>query len=148
MSTKLYSGIKFKSNKLGTVIRQLNSLKEESIKNVMDTFKDEKSMNFLRMCALYRECLERGEHLENYWNFERRLKDKLRNPWSDYGFDFKFCVTIFERKNKLYGIYFDQTYLNYKMLFDRDIAIDYHYQDQTDKPEELIRLALRTMAGF
>jgi hypothetical protein len=22
-------------------------------------------------------------------------------------------------------------------LFDRDIAVDYHYQDQTDKPEEI-----------
>lgn len=137
MSTKVYNGIKFKSNKLSTVIRQLNSLKEESIKNVMDTFNNEKNPNFLRMCVLYRECLQKGEHLKNYWNFSRILKDKLRNPWSDYGFTFKFGVTIFERKNKLYGIYFDQTYLNYNMLFDRDIAVDYHYQDQTDKPEDI-----------
>ena len=40
MSTKLYNGIKFKSNKLGTVIRQLHSLKEESVKRVQDTFKN------------------------------------------------------------------------------------------------------------
>lgn len=40
MSTKLYNGIKFKSNKLGTVIRQLHSLKEESVKRVQDTFND------------------------------------------------------------------------------------------------------------
>ena len=46
MSIKLYNGIKFKSNKLGTVIRQLHSLKEESVKRFHDTFNDVNSANF------------------------------------------------------------------------------------------------------
>ena len=57
MSTKLYNGIKFKSNKLGTVIRQLHSLKEESVKRVQDTFNDVNSANFITMVLLYMKYL-------------------------------------------------------------------------------------------
>lgn len=136
MSTKLYTGIKFKSNKLSTVIRQLNGLKEEAKKNVMETFqKKEKSWNFVHLLLLYEKELEKGTRIEDSWDFERILHKELRQPYND--FDFEFGVTIFERKNKLYGIYYDQTHKNYNMLFDRDIAVDYHYQNQTDKPEDI-----------
>lgn len=57
----------------------------------------------------------------------RNLNDELRKRNSEFWFE--FGVTIFERKNKLYGVYYDLTHNNYKMLFDRDIAVDYHYQD-------------------
>ena len=65
MSTKLYNGIKFKSNKLGTVIRQLHSLKEESVKRVQDTFNDVNSANFITMVLLYMKCLRYGIKVEN-----------------------------------------------------------------------------------
>ena len=35
MSTKLYNGIKFNSNRLGTVIRQLHSLKEDARRKLL-----------------------------------------------------------------------------------------------------------------
>ena len=138
MSIKLYSGIKFTSNKLGTVIKQLNSLKEDARKNVMKTFtKDGKSLNFVHLLFLYEEAMKDGkeEQLNSNWGFEWLLHKELRKPYND--FDFEFGVTIFERKNKLYGVYYDQTGLNYKMLFDRGIAVDYHYQNQTDPPEDV-----------
>lgn len=137
MSTKLYTGIKFKSNKLGEVIRQLHSLKEEAVKRVQKTFEDQDSPNFIRMCIFYMILEKEGKKFENYFHFERELKRKMREPYSDIGFDFKFSVVIYERKNKLYGTYFDHTYKNYQKLFDEGIAVDYHYQDQCDKPDEV-----------
>ena len=146
MSTKLYNGIKFKSNKLSTVIRQLHSLKEESIKKVQESFENPESRNFLSMCIFYMICEENGESftyekdgkkIPCHWIFERKLREKIREPYCNIGFDCKFSVTIFERKNKLYGVFFDQTNENYKQLFDKDIAVDYHYQNQTDKPDEI-----------
>lgn len=143
MSTKLYTGIKFKSNKLSTVIRQLNSLKEEAKKNVNDTFrKGSKSLNFVHLIFLYEKALEEGMKplkknpgVFDMWDFERKLHNELRKPYND--FSVEFGVTIFERKNKLYGVYYDQTHENYQMLFDRDIAVDYHYQNQVDKPDDV-----------
>ena len=137
MSTKLYTGIKFKSNKLGVVIRQLHSLKKESVKRVQETFDDVDSNNFMSMVLLYMNCLHDGIKVEDWWNFRKVLRNELRNPYSQFGFSYKFSVVIFERKNKLYGVYFDNTYKNYKELFDKDIAIDYHYQDQCDKPDDV-----------
>ena len=58
MSIKLYNGIKFKSNKLGTVIRQLHSLKEESVKRFHDTFNDVNSANFLFLLSIYKKYTE------------------------------------------------------------------------------------------
>lgn len=147
MSIKLYNGIKFNSNKLSTVIRQLHSIKEESIKKVQESFENPESRNFLSMCIFYMLCEKNGESftyekdgekIPCYWIFERKLKEKMREPYrSGIGFDCNFSVTIFERKNKLYGVFFDQTNKNYKQLFDKDIAVDYHYQNQTDKPDEI-----------
>ena len=135
MSTKLYNGIKFKSNKLGTVIRQLHGLKEEAVKNVMGTFTDPKQLNFMMMCWVYGNAIREDKSNDTAWQFQRILRQELRKPYNDFNFMFK--VVIFERKNKLYGIYYDHSYLNYKMLFDRDIAVDYHYQDQSDKPDDV-----------
>jgi hypothetical protein len=132
MSTKLYNGIKFKSNKLSEVIRQLHGLKEEAKENVMKTFQDKESLNFILMSFLYNKAKNENEKI-SCWDFERLLRNELRRPYND--FYFEFGVSIFERKNKLYGIYYDQSRDNYKMLFNRGIAVDYHYQDQTDKPE-------------
>lgn len=136
MSTKLYTGIKFKSNKLSTVIRQLNSLKEEAKENVMKTFRKEgKYWNFIALVNLYENAIENGKKVETEWDLMWILKDELEK--NNNKFWFEFGVTIFERKNKLYGVYYDQTGKNHKMLFDRDIAVDYHYQDQTDKPDNV-----------
>lgn len=135
MSTKLYNGIKFKSNKLGTVIRQLHGLKEEAIKNVMETFANKGELNFILTCLLYGKSVQEDKSNDNAWRIERILRRELRKPNNDFCFMFK--VVIFERKNKLYGIYYDHSKLNYQMLFDRDIAVDYHYQDQCDKPDDV-----------
>lgn len=135
MSTKLYNGIKFKSNKLSTVIRQLNDLKEEARKRVMETFEDERSSNFLFMCLKYVEYVNKGLDVDTSYKFERQLYYDLLKPYSY--FELVFKVTIFERKNKLYGVYFDHTRKNYKDLFDKGIAVDYYYQDQTDKPDNI-----------
>lgn len=134
MSIKLYTGIKFNSNKLSTVIRQLHALKEEATENVMKTFRKEgKNWNFIALVNLYENAIYNGKKVETKWDFLWILKDELKK--NNNKFWFEFGVTIFERKNKLYGVYCDTTGKNYKMLFDRDIAVDYHYQDQTDKPD-------------
>lgn len=136
MSTKLYTGIKFNSNKLGAVIRQLHSLKDEAVSNVMETFrKGPKSFNFAYLLDLYDKAVESGMKIDAPFGLERILHKELRRPYNEFGFE--FGVTIFERKNKLYGIYYDQSGKNRHMLFDRGIAVDYHYQDQTDKPDDV-----------
>lgn len=136
MSTKLYTGIKFNSNRLGTVIRQLHDLKEEAVANVMETFrKGPKSFNFTYLLELYDKAVESGLKIDTPWSLEWILRKELGKPHNEFWFE--FGVTIFERKNKLYGIYFDQTRKNHHLLFDRGIAVDYHYQDQTDKPDDI-----------
>lgn len=134
MSTKLYNGIRFNSCRLGEVIRQLHGLKEESVKRVMEDFEDERSMNFLLMAMKYKSWAENGLDVSDRFLFERELKDEIRKDWCT-AFCVDFRVTIFERKGRLYGMYFDHTRRNYRDLFDKGIAEDYHYQDQTDKPD-------------
>ena len=137
MSIKLYNGIKFKSNKLGTVIRQLHSLKEESVKRFHDTFNDVNSANFLFLLSIYKKYTEKGINFNNHQDFENVVINEIRSQYYRIGRFFKFSVVIFERKNKLYGFYVDETYTNYKDLFNKDIAEDYHYQDQCDKPDDI-----------
>lgn len=136
MSTKLYNGIKFNSNRLGTVIRQLHSLKEDARRNLADSFRP-KGVNFINLLMLYDKAIKDGMASDDRLTLKRMVADDVlvSNGWT--GFCVEFGVTIFERKNTLYGVYYDQTRMNYDMLFKRGIATDFHYQDQSDRPDNV-----------
>lgn len=137
MSTKLYNGIKFNSNKFSEVIKQLHSLKEEAVNNIMKTLEDTDSYNFLNMCLLY-VALEKDNPKLDKCRFEWELRKEMENPTDrTLGFYVNFNVVILGRKNKLYGLYYDEDGTNRQLLFDKGIATDFHYQDQTDKPESI-----------
>ena len=73
-----YNGIKFKSNKLGTVIRQLHSLKEESVKRVQDSLNDVNSANFLFLLSIYKKYTEKGINFNNHQDFENVVINEIR----------------------------------------------------------------------
>lgn len=131
MSTKLYNGIKFNSNRLGTVIRQLHSLKEDARRNLADTFRP-KGRNYISLFMMYDKAIKEGMASDDRLMFTRMVADDASVRLST--FDVWFRVVVFERKGTLYGVYHDQTQMNYGMLFERDIATDFHYQDQSDRP--------------
>ena len=45
MSLKVYTGIKFKSKNLNEILGQLNSIKEQAIKNVIEYYINPKNMD-------------------------------------------------------------------------------------------------------
>ena len=135
MSTKIYNGVRFKAKTLSEIIKQLHKVSEDAVKNTVDLFKqNDFYFNLLYHVAKKYE-KENNSTIDSSFELGLALQDILKK--SDNPFPLLFNVTIFENKGIFYGIYFDDSNNNYKLLFDNDIVEDFHYQDQSDRPENI-----------
>lgn len=127
MSTKLYNGIKFKTDDIYQLFEELKGIKEKAIKIGMDN-----------LCSLDTLChfiLNNKLSDSNTYEVKNALEDNLRGVYRTM-LDplFNFSILIFPYKGKLYGYYFDDDLYEYGELI-KDISDDYSYQNQTDRPE-------------
>ena len=54
MSLKVYNGIKFKSKNINEILSQLNSIKEQAVKNVIDYYINNQTQVGSNTALLYR----------------------------------------------------------------------------------------------
>lgn len=127
MSTKLYNGIKFKTDDIYQLFEELKCIKEKAIKVGMDN-----------LCSLDTLChfiLNNKLSDSNTYEVKNALVDNLRGKYRTIlDPSFNFSILIFPYKGKLYGYYFDDGLYEYSDLIG-EIADDYSYQNQTDRPE-------------
>ena len=131
MSTKIYNGIKFKSNNLHEVLTQLQSLKEEDLNIGMAHLSENEMFSFILFNDL---------HEKNVWDIRQMFVEALCKPVrSLMEPSLLFSVIVFPHKNGgLYGYYLDDNVRGYsKLLMDSGFVEDYHYQNQTDQPEDI-----------
>jgi len=131
MSTKLYNGIKFKSNNIKEVLDQLISVKETAKKIAIDSISDRELSLFIATNKLLdkdcftitRELIEAVDsNSYNKWSFVPRLH---------------FSVVIYPTKEgDIYGYYFDSNKKEFRDLIE-PFYTDFHYQNQTDPPTDV-----------
>ena len=128
MSTKLYNGIKFKSSNIYVVFEQLKELKE---KLLAISWKYLRKEGYLKYFIMENGLLNEGCY-EIHSRLRKNLTEELRKIDD---IPFNFSVMVYPYQGELYGYYFNDIpeYAEYLT----EIADDFSYQDQTDRPEHI-----------
>ncbi len=131
MSTKLYNGIKFKSNNMREVLDQLMSIKKRANDIAIDLLDD-------RSLALF---IDTNNLLDkDKWETTREVIDALdssnHNRWK-FKPRLHFSVVVYPTKEgDIYGYYFDSDKKEFCDLL-KPFYTDFHYQNQTDPPTDV-----------
>ena len=147
MSLKVYTGIKFKSKNINEILGQLNSIKEQAVKNVIDYYINNQiqiekfilSKNFDESYVnKVADCIAEQKVNNDTMNiFVKTFKSSMAKEyvnWSDIYAN--FIVHIIPYKGKYYGHYVcGDVKENEKLLFQ--FVDEFHYQNQTDKPDDI-----------
>ncbi len=131
MSTKLYNGIKFKSNNMREVLDQLMSIKKRANDIAIDLLDD-------RSLALF---IDTNNLLDkDKWETTREVIDALdssnHNRWK-FKPRLHFSVVVYPTKEgDIYGYYFDSDKKEFYDLL-KPFYTDFYYQNQTDPPTDV-----------
>ena len=141
MSLKVYAGIKFHSKSMPEVIAQLHSIREQARKNSEDYFINNPMISIGEDTSVDAVLNTKGDpeaRKKFCWELMRTLREELGKTWrSNGGCDFKLEVCIIPwTDGNIYGtLYEDNIGANRDLVLT--IADEYHYQNQTDKPDEI-----------
>lgn len=138
MSTKIYNGIKFKSNNLNEILSQLQTIRTK----LLDICKSEEYVPQKNLIGFinYKKLISNIDDNESKLMFEinRKIQDAIILNDEDVCWLIPFNVTVFvipfEDGNFYGGLFCDNNIARY--YFD-DYIEDFHYQDQTDKPDDI-----------
>lgn len=140
MSMKIYNGIKFKSNNPEEIIAQLNSIKKRAVENSIKYITEGRGAAQAVHVAGYTKDTVFDINVKDYkqlLDFREKLDisfNKRYRSWDDPAF--RFIVVVIPYNSQMYGIsYHEEIEENYKLL--EPFIEEYHYQNQTDKPDEL-----------
>jgi len=132
MSTKIYNGIKFTTSDIHELYELLNDFKKESTKLLLKQF-NKLYPFYLKdiMISYYRE----NGNMDNKWNIIDIFKRSINNYFIA---NLKNEIQIYPHKktNSIYG-YFILDNESEKLLLNKDWVLDFHYQNQTDPPEDI-----------
>ena len=143
MSLKVYNGIKFKSRNLPEIVSQLYAIKEQAKKNSNDYLMNDGGrivhlMVKNKIIDNFEDIFTKEFTSDDYWNVDRLITASLDSRWRDRmepNFNFNVCVIPWTDGN-VYGIYYDDDIEENRALLN-DIADEYHYQNQTDQPDDI-----------
>ena len=143
MSLKIYNGIKFKSKSLLEIVSQLYAIKEQAKKNSNDYLMNDGGrivhlMVKNKIIDNFEDIFTKEFTSDDYWNVDRLITESLDSRWRDRmepNFNFNVCVIPWTDGN-VYGIYYDDDIEENRALLN-DIADEYHYQNQTDQPDDI-----------
>jgi hypothetical protein len=131
MSTKLYNGIKFKSNNIREVLDQLMSIKKEANKIALNLLPDDRLSLFIATNNLLDK---------DAWTISRELLDALEssnsNRWTFVPRLYLSVVVYPTKEGDIYGYYFDSDKKEFNNLL-KPFYNDFHYQNQTDPPNDV-----------
>ena len=129
MSTKIYNGIKFKTNNIYELLTQLKSIKP----NIHNSF----LKNFLYV-FISEHFITNSKIPEKYAIWHALTSEKIEKNISFHSNYYrKFSIIIIPRSNgELYGLYFgSDKYIN--LLYSNDIAVEYGYYNNSDQPDDI-----------
>ena len=131
MSTKLYNGIKFKSNNIKEVLDQLMSIRKPANNLALDLLPDDRLALFIKT----NDFVDKDK-----WFISRELITALdssfSNKWS-FVPRLHFSVVIYPTtEGDIYGYYFDSDKQEFNDLL-KPLYTDFHYQNNSDKPRDL-----------
>ena len=143
MSLKIYNGIKFKSKNIPEIISQLYAIKDQAKKNSNDYLMNDGGrivhlMVKNKIIDNFEDIFTKEFTSDDYWNVDRLITESLDSRWRDRmepNFNFNVCVIPWTDGN-VYGIYYDDDIEENRALLN-DIADEYHYQNQTDQPDDI-----------
>lgn len=139
MSTKIYTGIKFKTKDPSELLKQLRSLKDPGL--------DIASTKIITTASVVMSCSM--DQLKQIRLLRKNPKDKssiyfdIYHAWIKYHDRFAieryipsvfFNVVIFFYEGDIYGIWYGSHHYKHLIM---SIAEDFHYQNQTDAPENI-----------
>ena len=143
MSLKIYNGIKFKSRVLPEIVSQLYAIKEQAKKNSNNNLMNDGGrivhlMVKNKIIDNFEDIFTKEFTSDDYWDVDRLIAASLDSRWRDRmepNFNFSVCVIPWTDGN-VYGIYYDDDIEENRALLN-DIADEYHYQNQTDQPDDI-----------
>jgi len=147
MSTKIYNGIRFKSKDIQEVTRQLTNLRKKAIELGNARVNDQLGLAiFVALSSKYKKWgveLTKEKYQKNprsfmmflEWEIQECFRAQQRKRFEP---QFLFSVMLFPHSDgTLYGYYLDDDHPEYRKLLLENIADEFHYQNQSDPPEDI-----------
>lgn len=135
---KIYNGIKFKSNDLQEIVKSLYDIRKQAIKNSVEYAKNHSDDFIFTMVDNIDDAFKLNiDDFKTNRECQKKVQASLEKRWrTSKDPNFLFNVTIIPWAGEYYGcVYDDQISENRALL--KDIADDFHYQNQTDQPEDI-----------
>lgn len=138
MSTKIYNGIKFKSRNLTEILSQLQTIRNILL-NICGSEEYVPQENLIEFIN-YKKLISNIDDNESKLMFgiHRKIQDAIILNDEDVRWLIPFNVTVFvipfEDGNFYGGLFCDNNIARY---YFNDYIEDFHYQDQTDKPDDI-----------
>jgi len=131
MSTKLYNGIKFKSNNIRQVLDNLIELKEKAKVIALELIKDSEIALFIQTNKLVDK-----DSFDVTSELLSAMDSQDHRRWTFIP-NIHFSVVVYPCKDgDIYGYYFDSNKEEFRKLLE-PLYDDFHYQNQCDKPDNI-----------
>jgi len=132
MSTKIYNGIKFEVKDVFELYEKLNIFKDYAEKKLIEKYLNKRLYHDLKNIMK-----DKNLNIINTWDISNELSDFL-NKNKHYGLQNKNYIQIYphQETNTIYG-YYVLDYTIEKDLLEEDWNSDFHYQNQSDPPENI-----------
>ena len=133
MSTKIYNGIKFKTNDIYELYDLLNDFKIESSLLLRKGF--DKKLPFILKQVMKDYYIEH-KNLDSVWEIADLFKKDFQK--NDFRVDYNNYIQIYPHPETkaLYG-YFILDSESENLLLSKDWVEDYHYQNSSDGPDDM-----------
>ena len=138
MSLKVYNGIKFKSKDMQEIVKSLHNIRKQAIDNSIEYAKNNPDDFVLTIVDSIEDAFKLN--VDDYkinLECQKKVQASLEKSWRTVKDpNFLFSVVIIPWEDEYYGcVYDDQISANRALL--KDIVDDFHYQNQTDQPEDI-----------
>lgn len=129
MSTKIYNGIKYKTNNLHELLKMFKKKREQAEKICIKNFLDRELRFFISMNNL--------EEKEPFNIFMEISKSASKDERTIKDFNYTLSFIVFPHKSgDLYGYYLNDNISEYQKIV-KSVSTDFHYQNQVDKPKAI-----------
>jgi len=140
MSTKIYTGFLFDTTDLRKIRKYLMDFQKELepvITAGITKWLAERVSDMIDRAEFLGSKKVKEPLYEAKKEFEERVKKIKNTSLRDPSVDWNFSVTVFPLKNKMLGMYFCDNNELEKLWLAKPYVEDYHYQNQTDQPENV-----------
>lgn len=135
MSTKIYTGIKFKTKSYKKVLDELLKLREKCVEIATEKIKKRDVIStYIKYSKVDKTDFSNLSAFDIRTHLFKDIEgDGYRDFWVP---EINFSIVLYPSSNgTIYGVYFNDDDKYEKLLFETGIVEDYGYWDNTDQPE-------------